>query len=186
MLGANNRPYEVLQPDQLGDLRPFNQTIENIAEASAVLAAGRGREANELRVGIVIDDIAIGARRDVVSLIDEHDVSRRSFTATVQRLDRGHLHAARGVDRVTGQDDARLDAEQHQLVAGLMYELAAMGDEKDVPIDGLPDDFGGDERLARAGCQCDQRASLFLCGGDKIVLIRSKLNHRSPPRAPYR
>jgi hypothetical protein len=50
--------------------------------------------------------------------------------------------------RLAGQDDAGGDAEVGELVAHLLNQLAAVGDDEDELVLGLADDLGHDDRLA--------------------------------------
>ena len=77
--------------DELLDLRRLDHGLERAAEAAAVAPAGRCRQADDLGVGIGLDDLAIGSRAAVVRFVDHHDVGQRqsclaAHTARPQRL----------------------------------------------------------------------------------------------------
>src|SRR5690348_2843082 len=67
---------QVLLLDQLGDLRTFNDGVEDAAKPAAVATAWRRSQPNQHRMGISSDDLAISVGRRVVTLVDDEQVGR--------------------------------------------------------------------------------------------------------------
>ena len=142
--------------DQLGDLRAFDDGLEDPAEPTAVAPAWRGSQSQQDRVRIGIDDLAIGFGRAVVRLIDHQQIGRRQVhdlgadRAPVQCLNRGDLHILQRPRRGAGHDDAVRNRDVAQLLAGLGDDLAPVREHKHA----LPsrrsrlDDGAGDQGFA--------------------------------------
>ena len=65
--------------DQLRHLRPLNQRIEHVAKAPTVTPTRRCRQSDDFRIGVFFDDGLVGARANVMRLVDKHDVGRRQL-----------------------------------------------------------------------------------------------------------
>ena len=148
--------HQVALLDQLADMRALDHGLEDAAEPAAVATAWRGGEAEQDRVGIGVDDLAIGTRRTMVGLVDDDEPGLGQFHragldgAAVQRLHAGDLHRLQRSRLVAGPDDAVRDAAQ--LGAGLGQDFAAVGEKQRAAIlaAGLLDDGAGDHGFAAA------------------------------------
>ena len=107
---------QILLLDQLGDLRAFDDHVEDAAEPAAVTAAWRGCQAEQHRVGIVVDDLAVGFGRAMMasSMMSKSaggsGMRLRPHGARPQRLNRRDLHRLVRSAHEAGLDDAVLDA----------------------------------------------------------------------------
>src|SRR3984893_13883188 len=74
-------PDQIPLRDQFGDLRTFDDDVEDAAQAATVTAAWRGSQADQDGVGICVDDLAVSGRRTVVALVDNEQVGGRQLHA---------------------------------------------------------------------------------------------------------
>jgi hypothetical protein len=74
-------PDQIFLRDQFGDLRTFDDDVEDAAQAATVTAARRGSQADQYGVGIGVDDLAVSGRRTVVRLVDNEQVGGRQLHA---------------------------------------------------------------------------------------------------------
>ncbi len=114
-LGAD----QIAVSDEIGDLRPLDQLVKDIAQPAPVASARRCRKPDELRVWIGFDQLAIGASWDVMRLVDDQNIGWRPFASAVQSLDRGDLHPPHPVERLASEDHAGIDAEFDEFFARL-------------------------------------------------------------------
>ena len=98
--------------DQFGDLRAFDDGFEDAAEPAPVAAARRGGQAEQDRVRIGVDDLAIGLAGQWCASSIHQQIGGRQVHASrldgapMQGLDRCDLHAFERSRREAGLDDA--------------------------------------------------------------------------------
>ena len=137
--------------------------LEDSAETAAITATRRGGQSEQHRVGIGVDDLAVGCRRRMVALVDDQQIGRRQFHAIgsdgarIERCDRRDLHRLERSRLETGLDDAMRDSVRVQLAAGLRDDLAAVCEHQNIfpRLDRAFDDGGADDGLA--GCRSARR-----------------------------
>ena len=57
------RPHQIFLRDELGDLRTFDDDVEDAAKTAAITAAWRGRQSEQHGLRIGVDDLAVGRCR---------------------------------------------------------------------------------------------------------------------------
>lgn len=63
--------------DQLGDLRTFDDDVEDPAETAAVPSAWRCGQSDQDCLRIGVNDLSIGLRRTMMAFVDDQDVGGR-------------------------------------------------------------------------------------------------------------
>ncbi len=163
VLPAAHRHQEALFA-QLARRAREHVPVEDVGQAGAVEPPGRRGEpdGDSAREGSKRLPVLV-VLRDVVRLVDEDEVDvAEQFEAGAQRLDGRDLHAAVWRRPGAAHDDAGPHAEAHQLVDGLLDELAAVREEEHaIPLAlGARDDVGRHHRLAAAGGHGDEHPAL--------------------------
>ena len=158
--GIDAAADEMALDDQVGSLRSFHDLGEVTAETATITTTWRGSQPEQLGIGIVLDNLAVGVGGGVVAFVDDDQVGRRHrhcvrpHPAGPQSGYRGHLNAFHRTKPVIGpgNDDAVTDTVGAQLPAGLDDDLATMGEEENtaVLLGGMLGDGGSHHRLAAA------------------------------------
>ena len=154
-----------------GDLRAFDHRLEDAAEPAPVAAAWRCGQAEQHRVGIGVDDLAIGLRRRVVASSITSRSARRQIhrfrcagCAPMQGLDRGDLHQFQRPRLNAGLmmpcDRCRARAACRLVCVMISRRCASTSTRFCARVVGV-DDVGADDGLAAAGRRHQDDATLF-------------------------
>src|SRR5262249_41428983 len=118
--------------DQFRCIWRLEQDFKVITQAAIVAATWCCRYSEESCLGISRHDLSIGARADMMGLVDDDQIGRwhvdrpTADTPTVQCRNTSDLHALPWAMRKSGHYDAGVNALCGQLAAGLVHQLVSM------------------------------------------------------------